>query len=96
MVQLIGDKYYIDFIDFKNLLNSKNWILIKGKEGWTFQRHVDSITNLINYNDDIQVQFIIDCEFPNTATKIDVYITNKNQDADFSSNPKHFQFIKTK
>lgn len=96
MAQSNDNKYYIDYNDFKSLLDSGGWALSMGKEGWTAQRHVDSISNIINYNADIQLEFIIDCELPKLATKIDVYITNDNQDANFPSEPKHYQFIRTK
>lgn len=96
MVQFIDGKFYIDYNDFKILLDSGGWALSMGKEGWTTHRHVDSISNIINFNANIQVEFIIDCELPKLATKIDVYITNNNQDANFPSEPKHYQFIRTK
>ncbi|MBP5687843.1 MAG: hypothetical protein J6X22_04280 [Muribaculaceae bacterium] len=91
MVQLIDGKFCIDYNDFMYLLDSSDWALSKGKYGWTSQRHIDSIKNLINTNANVQFEFIIDNNTLNQARIIDVFIISNRQDA---AN-KHFQFVKT-
>lgn len=90
MAKLIDGKYYIDYCDFENLLNSGGWALSMGKDGWTSQRHVDSISNLIRNNTNHQIEFIIDNNNLNQARLIDVFIISNHQEVA----TKHFQFIR--
>ena len=92
MIQLIDGKYYIDYNDFKYLLDSGGWDLSAGmKDNWYVQNHIDHISCLINTQANLKVNFVIDNNNLNQATRIDVFIISNRQDAI----TKHIQFVKT-